>query len=121
MVLAAAIGTDHPGSLIVAAITRVYTIAYVAKMIGEDEDWLHDLTIDMDFEDGRLTVYDVGDDGTTALTDFGIENLHQIIADLRADGRASASKTKNCLTRGPHRMDTVRRPLRRIVRAGPMT
>ena len=71
MVLAAALGTDHPGSLIVAAITRVYTIAYVAEMIGEDEDWLHDLTIDMDFEDGRLTVYGVGEDGVTALTDFG--------------------------------------------------
>jgi hypothetical protein len=94
VVLAAAIGTDHPGSLIVAAITRVYTIAYVAEMIGEDEEWLHDLTIDMDFEDGRLTVYGVGDEGTTALTDFGIENLQQIIADLRADGTAPPPKPK---------------------------
>lgn len=77
-----------------AAITRVYTIAHVAEMIGEDEDWLNDLTIDMDFEDGRLTVYDVGDESTTALTDFGIENLHQTIADLRADGRAPPPKPK---------------------------
>jgi hypothetical protein len=63
-------------------------------MIGEDEEWLHDLTIDMDFEDGRLTVYGVGDEGTTALTDFGIENLQQIIADLRADGTAPPPKPK---------------------------
>jgi len=55
-------------------------------LIGEDEDWLHDLAIDMDFEDGRLTVYGVGEDGVTTLTDFGIENLQQIITDLRADG-----------------------------------
>ena len=77
-----------------AAITRVYTIGYVAEMIGEDEDWLHELSIDMEFEDGRLTVYGVDEDGATALTDFGIENLQQIIADLRADGKAPPRKQK---------------------------
>jgi hypothetical protein len=76
----------------VAAITRVYTIGYVAEMIGEDEDWLHDLAVDMDFEDGRLTVYGVNEDGVTAFTDFGIENLQQIVADLRAQGRAPPPK-----------------------------
>lgn len=86
--MATALRAHHPGSLIVAAITRVYTIAHVAEMLGEDEDWLHDLTIDMDFEDGRLTVYGLGEEGTTALTDFGIENLQQAIADLRADAKA---------------------------------
>jgi hypothetical protein len=92
--LATALQADHPSSLIVAAITHVYTIRCVAEMIGEDEDWLHDLAIDMDFEDGRLTVYGVGEDGLTALTDFAIENLQQIIADLRADGRAPPPKPK---------------------------
>ena len=77
-----------------AAITRVYTIGYVAEMIGEDEDWLHDLAIDMDFEDGRLTAYGVNEDGVTAFTDFGIENLRQIVADLRAQGRAPPPKPK---------------------------
>jgi hypothetical protein len=95
MALATARRADDRSSLIVAAITRVYTIGYVAAMIGEDEDWLHDLAIDMDFEDGRLTVYGVGEDGVTALTDFGIENLQQIVADLRADGRAPPQKPKN--------------------------
>ncbi len=94
MALATALHSDHPSSLIVAAITHVYTIGYVAKMIGEDEDWLDDHAIDMDFEDGRLTVHGVGEDGVTALTDFGIENLQQIIADLRADGRAPPQKPK---------------------------
>lgn len=77
-----------------AAITRVYTIGYVARMIGEDEDWLSDLAIDMDPEDGRLWVYGVGEDGVTAFTDFGIENLQQIIADLRADRRAPSPAPK---------------------------
>jgi hypothetical protein len=78
----------------VAAITHVCTIGHVAEMIGEDEDWLHDLTIDMDFEDGRLAVYGVGEDSVTALTDFGIENLQQIIADLPANGRAPPPKPR---------------------------
>jgi hypothetical protein len=77
-----------------AAITRVYMLGYVAEMLGEDADWLHDLCIDMEFEDGRLSVYGVGEDGVTALTDFGIENLQQIINDLRADGKAPPPKPK---------------------------
>lgn len=71
-----------------AAISHVFTITYVAEMLGEDEDWLHELSIDMLPEDGCLHVYGVGQDGITAFTEHGIENLKQIIADMRADGRA---------------------------------
>jgi hypothetical protein len=78
----------------VAAITRVYTIGYVAEMLGEDEDWLWDVANGMDPEDGHLWVYGVGDDGVAAFTDFGIENLQQLVADLRADGKAPPPKTK---------------------------
>lgn len=77
-----------------AAITRVYTIGYVAEMLGEEEDWLWDIAIGMDPEDGHLWVYGVGEDGVAAFTDFGIENLQQIVADLRADGKAPPPKTK---------------------------
>jgi hypothetical protein len=52
--LAAALGTAKSGSLIVAAIASVFTIGYVANLLGEDEDWLHELSIDMFPEDGRL-------------------------------------------------------------------
>ena len=76
-----------------AAITRVYTIGYVAEMLGEDEDWLSDIATDMDPEDGCLWVYGVGEDGVIAFTDFGIENLKQIVADQRADGRAPQPRT----------------------------
>jgi hypothetical protein len=36
----------------VAAIASVFTIGYVANLLGEDEDWLHELSIDMFPEDG---------------------------------------------------------------------
>ena len=71
-----------------AAIAAVFTIGHVARILGEDEDWLHDLSIDMFPEDGRLYVYGLGDDGVTAFTEYGIECLQQIIADLRAAGKA---------------------------------
>jgi hypothetical protein len=86
--LATAFDTSKSGGLIVAAIAAVFTIGYVANMLGEDEDWLHDLSIDMFPEDGRLHVYGVGDDGVTTFTDYGIECLRQIIADERTAGNA---------------------------------
>ena len=68
------------------AISAVFTITYVAEMLGEDEDWLHELSIDMFPEDGCLRIYGIGDDGVTAFTDYGIDCLKQIIADERAAG-----------------------------------
>ncbi len=76
------------GSLILAAIAAVFTIGHVATMLGEDEEWLWELSIDMDPDDGCLWVYGIGEDGVTAFTQFGIEVLQQIISDQRAAGRA---------------------------------
>jgi len=86
--LATGIGCTQSGSLIVAAISAVFTIGYVANLLGEDEDWLHELSIDMFPEDGCLRVYGIGEDGLTAFTEYGIECLQQIIADEKAAGRA---------------------------------
>ena len=69
--------------LIMAAIAHVFTIGYVAEMLGEDEERLHELSIDMFPEDGCLHVYTSKDEAITAFTDEGIECLKQIIADLR--------------------------------------
>ncbi len=88
MALAARFGAAQSGGLTVAAISAVFTIGYVANQLGENEDWLHDLSIDMFPEDGCLWVYGVGEDGVPAFTQDGIENLRQIIADERAAGRA---------------------------------
>jgi len=86
--LAAGLDASKSGGLIVAAIAAVFTIGYVANMLGEDEDWLYELSIDMFPEDGCLRVYGVGEDGVIAFTRDGIECLQQIIADERAAGRA---------------------------------
>jgi hypothetical protein len=86
--LAAAFGTSQSGGLILAAIAAVFTIGYVANMLGEDEDWLHELSISMLPEDGCLHVYGIRDDGVTAFTEYGVECLQQIIADQRAAGNA---------------------------------
>jgi hypothetical protein len=86
--LATAFGTGKPGGLIVAAISAVFTISYVANLLGEDQDWLHELSIDLFPEEGCLRVYGIGEDGATAFTEYGIEYLQQIIADEKAAGRA---------------------------------
>jgi hypothetical protein len=88
MELAAALGTAKSGGLILAAIAHVFTIGYVANQLGEDEDWLFELSGGMFPEDGRPWVYGVGEDGVPAFTKDGIDNLRQIIADRRATGRA---------------------------------
>jgi hypothetical protein len=86
--LAIARGAAQPGGLTMAAISAVFTIGHVANLLGEDEDWLFDLSTDMFPEDGCLWVYGVGEDGVPAFTQDGIDNLRQIIADERAAGRA---------------------------------
>jgi hypothetical protein len=86
--LAATVDPATSSGLIMAAIAHVFTISYVANLIGEDEDWLHELSTDMFPEDGCLWVYGVGEDGVPAFTKDGIENLRRIIVDQRAAGRA---------------------------------
>ena len=70
------------------AISAVFTIGHVAKMLGEDEDWLHEISIAMDPEEGCLWVFGIGEHGVPAFTEYGIECLKQIIANHRADGAA---------------------------------
>ena len=86
MELAVGLGPAQPGRLIMAAISAVFTIGYVANLLGEDENWIFDLSIGMLPEDGCLWVHGVGEDGVPAFTRDGIENLRQIIADARAGG-----------------------------------
>jgi hypothetical protein len=90
--LAAERGRAQSGSLIIAAISAVFTIGYIANLLGGDEDWLHDLSINMFPEDGCLWVYGVGEDGVPAFTRDGIKNLRQIIADERAAGCEPSAK-----------------------------
>jgi len=66
-----------------AAISHVFTIASVAKRLGQDEETLADLAMNLDPEDGRLWVMDDTEDATLAFTEFGIENLKELLADLK--------------------------------------
>jgi hypothetical protein len=66
-------------------VHHVHTIARVAAMLGEDEDWLRDVAIEMDQEDGLIWVYGPGDESDIAFTDFGIETLAGLIEIYKAD------------------------------------
>jgi len=72
-----------PRRLIMAAISHVFTISRVAEMLGED--WLQEISIEMDPEDGRLAVWGIDDETITAFTDLGIENLAHIVEIYKAD------------------------------------
>jgi hypothetical protein len=60
-------------------VHHVITINRVAQDLGEDEDWLADVANEMEIENGVIWVYGVGEDGILAFTDFGIENLIELI------------------------------------------
>lgn len=68
-----------------AGISYVFSISRVAEMLGEDEDLLREISIDMDPEDGCLTVLGPGEESTTAFTDHGIENLTELVKMAKAD------------------------------------
>ena len=60
-------------------VDHVTTIDRVAAQLGESVDFLHDVANEMDIEDGVIWVYGVGDDSVLAFTDFGVENLVELI------------------------------------------
>ena len=68
-----------------AAVTHVCTIARVAKMLGEDQDLLETIIRN----DDNLTygsiirIYTGQEEGMTGLTDYGIEELPDMIREAR--------------------------------------
>lgn len=66
-------------------VHHVTTIDRVAADLGESVDWLCDIATEMEPEDGLIWVYGIGDDGIMALTDFGIENLIELIKIHKQD------------------------------------
>ena len=59
-------------------VDHVTTIDRVAARLGESVDWLYDVANEIT-EDGVIWVHGLGDDGVMAFTDFGIENLVELI------------------------------------------
>lgn len=67
-----------------AAPSHVFTIACVARMLGEDEAWLQEISLELEPEDGRLYVCELDDDDVvTAFTSFGVENLKELVAEYK--------------------------------------
>jgi len=96
-----ALNIDNHGSggLTLAPVNKVHhvhTIARVAEMLGEDEDWLWDVANEMDQEDGLIWGYGPDKDTVMAFTDFGIETLTEIIKITRS---ASPKKSRCVLRR----------------------
>jgi hypothetical protein len=70
-------------------VHRVMTIDRVAADLVEDVDWLHELSIGMDTEDGVIWVYGPGDEQVMAFTDYGIETLVDLINEHRIQARST--------------------------------
>ena len=64
--------------------SSVFTLSRVAEMLGEDEEWLHNIALDMEPEDGCLIVWGTGDQSTTAFTHQGVEYLEQLVQNHKA-------------------------------------
>jgi hypothetical protein len=64
-----------------AATSSVFTISRGAEILVEDEHCLDDIAIEMEPEDGRLTVWGTDDTSTTAFTRDGIESLRQLVVE----------------------------------------
>ena len=61
-------------------VHAIKTVDRVAAELGETVDRLHDLAIAMEPEDSVIRVYGSNDDEVLAFTQFGIENLIEMIA-----------------------------------------
>ena len=60
-------------------VSRVRTIDRVAKDLGEDVDFLFDVAIEMEPEDGLIWVHGLGDESVMAFTDDGVDSLVELI------------------------------------------
>jgi hypothetical protein len=82
---------DHRNRSLTMQVNKVHsvrTLALVAKDLGEDADWLADIAVDLESEDGLIWVYDPEHpDGTMAFSQFGIESLSHLIAIHRSTTR----------------------------------
>ncbi len=61
------------------------TLAKVAQDLNVDEDLLHDLTEQMDTEDGVIWVYGIEEHAVLALSQDGIDCLRDLLAELKRD------------------------------------
>ena len=64
--------------------SSVKTIDRVAVELGEDVDWLSEVAIEMETEDGVIWVFSLDEkDGVMAFTPYGVECLRDLIREQR--------------------------------------
>ena len=66
-----------------AAPASAVTISRAAEILGEDEELLWDMAIDMEPEDGCLWIYGTDDQQTVAFTADGIDYLREMLAEYK--------------------------------------
>ncbi len=66
-------------------VYAVTTLAKVAQEWEESEDLLHELTEQMDTEDGVIWVYGVEEHAVLALSEEGIECLRDLLGEHKRD------------------------------------
>jgi hypothetical protein len=64
--------------------SSVKTIDRIAVELGEDVDWLLEIAMEMEPEDGVIWVFSLDDkDGVMAFTPYGVECLRDLIREHR--------------------------------------
>ncbi|GAY23153.1 hypothetical protein [Sphingobium fuliginis] len=66
-------------------VYAVTTLAKVAQEWEESEDLLHELTEQMDTEDGVIWVYGVEEHAVLALSEDGVECLRDLLGEHKRD------------------------------------
>ena len=67
-------------------VHAVSTLTLVARQLGVNEDWLADIAIDMEPEDGLIWVHGPDDDTIMAFSEDGIDTLQDLIREHKAQG-----------------------------------
>lgn len=75
MELASRRSARQPSGLTVTGIPFVFTIARIAEMLGKDEAWLREISINMNPEESCLWVSGASEDECPAFTEYGVECL----------------------------------------------
>ena len=66
-------------------VSHITTINKIAADLSEDETWLFDVASTMEPEDGLIWVNGIGEVGIMAFTDFGVDNLIDLIRMHKED------------------------------------
>jgi len=60
------------------------TIDLIAEMTNEDPDLLRQISVEMEPEDGCVTIYGKNGESIIAFSDFGIETLVNLLKEIRS-------------------------------------